>query len=555
MRTTATHPPIRRLLAVLGALALLAGACGGSDDSDDASTPASDGDGTDAPSPVTGGEVVIGLDAESDGYNPATNRFAHAGHTVASAVYDPLAAYNDEGVAVPYLAESIEPNDSFDEWTITLPEGVEYHNGEPVTAEAVVEVLEAHQEGLVTSSTITDISGFEVVDPLTFRVTTARPWANFPSVLTTQVGYVMAPSMLTDPDSAANPVGTGPFRFESWEQGESWTGVRFDDYWQTDEEGNQLPYLEEIEFRFIPDPQARQQALENGDVDLIHTRNPNAILELRDSDFQMVEWDRGEEDLISLNTEQPPFDNEHARRALAHATDQEAFIRDVLDDVYVEANGPFALGQAGHLEDTGYPEYDPELAEEALAQYTAETGQDTLSFTYTGSDDVFNLESQRYLADMWAEVGIQAEVEAIPQSEVIFRAVTGQYEAIDWRNWGQPEPDADFPWWHSSSVRPPEEGISVNIARFADDEVDEALETARGTVNEEVADEAYQTVNSPLSARRSPTSGWAGSSGPSPPRPMCTAGRWPARTGRCRPSATSRSSPISGSADALRARR
>jgi peptide/nickel transport system substrate-binding protein len=493
------HAPPARLLALLAALLLVASSCGGGSD-DDESAPDAPDDATDE-APVTGGKVVIGLDAESDGYNPVTNRFAHAGHTVASAIYDPLAAFNEEGVAVPYFAEEITPNDDFTEWTITLPEGVTYHNDEPVTAESVVEVFEAHQEGLVTSSTMFDVEGFEAVDDLTFVVTTSRPWASFPNLLTTQAGYVMAPSMLTDPDSAANPVGTGPFEFESWDRGTSFSAARNPDYWQTDEDGTQLPYLEEIEFRFIPDPGVRQQELEAGEVNLIHTINPESILELRESDFELVEWDRGEEDLISLNNTIPPFDNEHARRALAYATDQERFLSEVQKDVYVEANGPFAPGQAGFLEDSGYPSYDPSRAEEELEAYRADTGEETLRFVYTGSDDVENLEAQNFLVDMWAEVGIEAEIKAIAQSDVIFSAVTGgegaedPYQAIDWRNWGQPAPDTDFPWWHSSASRPLAEGISINIAHYTDPEVDAALEQARGTLNEEVSDEAYRVVN------------------------------------------------------------
>lgn len=493
---TPTRPRAHLLVGftVLLCVTLLAAACGGSDDSADSNDTA---DPTAPPQDITdvqtGGKLVIGLDSETDGYNPATNRFAHSGHMVASAVFDTLATIDANGDAVPYLAESIEPNDDFTEWTVTLPEGVEFHDGSPLTADAVAEVWQFHQTGLVTSSGIVDVTEIEAVDDLTVVFRTARPWASFPFILTTQVGYVMAPSMLSDPDSGSRPVGTGPFQLESWDRGTSWNGVRFDKYWQTDENDVQLPYVDEIEFHFITDPTARQEALEAGDIDLMHTLTPESIIELRDSDFELIEWDRGEEDIISLQTDVPPFDNVHARKALAYATDQQRFIDEIQNGVYLPANGPMAPGQLGFLEETGYPEYDPEKASEELALYKEDTGQD-LTFVYKGSDDVANLEAQQYLVDMWSEVGITATIEAMAQADIIFNAVTGQYEAIDWRNWGQTDPDPDYLWWHSSSVRPLAEGISVNVSHFADDEIDAALETGRGTLDEETRDEAYQVI-------------------------------------------------------------
>jgi peptide/nickel transport system substrate-binding protein len=491
----ATRPHRSRALAIVLAavVALVAAGCGSDDGGDEtADTSPVTQDITDV---QTGGKLVIGIDAESDGYNPTTKRFAHSGHMVASAVFDTLATIDEKGDAVPYLAESIEPNADFTEWTVTLRPDVVFHDDTPLTAQAVAEVFNFHKnDSLVTSSSLIDVDSIEAVDDLTVLFKLRQPWASFPFILTTQVGYVMAPSMLTDPESGAMPVGTGPFKFESWDRQVAWDGTRWDKYWQKDDNGVQLPYTDEIEFRIYPDPSARQEALESGDVDLIHTVTPASIVSLRESGFEVVEWNRGEEDIVALQTEVPPFDNVHARRALAYATDQAKFLEEVQQGVYLEANGPMAPGQLGFVEDTGYPTYDPDKAREELALYTADTGQQTLTFAYNGSDDVANLTAQQYLVDMWAEVGIVANIQAMTQADVIFNAVTGQYEATDWRNWGQTDPDADYQWWHSSSNRPLEEGISLNIAHFSDDEIEAALEEARGSTDESTRDDAYQVL-------------------------------------------------------------
>jgi ABC-type transport system substrate-binding protein len=148
----------------------------------------------------------------------------------------------------------------------------------------------------------------------------------------------------------------------------------------------------------------------------------------------------------------------------------------------------------GYRDDNGYPGFNLDKAREEVELYKQETGQDALRFVYAGSDDVDNLAAQQYLVDMWAEAGIEASVLAIPQADVIVNAVIGNYEATDWRNWAQPDPDVDYVWWHSSSVRPLEEGLSLNIAHFKDAEIDAALDAARQSTDEAKRDEAYATV-------------------------------------------------------------
>jgi peptide/nickel transport system substrate-binding protein len=504
MRTHGDHlsfrslPAFRLPVALACLLTLGLTACGGDDDGGDTGAP----DATTAPTVPEeiprGGRVVIGIDAESDGYNPVTNRFAHSGHTVASAVYDTLTTIDADGNIVPHLAESVEAaDDEFTVWVITLPEGIEFHNGDPLDADAVVEVFEAHRSSLVTAASMAPVATIEATGSHEVTVSMNQPWAQFPRILDSQIGYVMAPSMLTDPNSAAEPVGTGPFVFDEWDRGSAWRGVRNEDYWRTDDAGNQLPYLDSIEFRMYPDPTQRLDELQRGNLDLIHTLTPSSILTLRDSDFVMVEWDAGENDLISFNTDEPPFDNVHARRALALATDQRRLLTEQRSGVYPFANGPFAPGQLGYEDDTGYPEYDPDEARAELDHWRETEGlgaDEPLRFSLTSVDDVAGVRISQYLVDMWAEVGVEAQVEAVAQSDVILRAVTGQYEATRWRNWGRPDPDADYIWWHSSSIRPLDEGISVNIARFADDGIDEALDEARGSEDDGVRDEAYRTV-------------------------------------------------------------
>jgi peptide/nickel transport system substrate-binding protein len=444
--------------------------------------------------PVEGGKFVIGLEAETEsGLNPITSQLAASGHMMASAVFDPLATMEEDGTVVPYLAESIEPNADFTEWTIKVRDGVQFHDGTPLTSEAVKATLDGHATSIVTKDAVRAITGTEIVDPLTVKVSMSQPWAQFPYTLTTQVGYIPAPSMLADPEGAFHPVGTGPFVFESWTIGKSFKATRNDSYWQDGK-----PHLSSIEFQPIPDAQVRTEAVLSGEIDLMPILLARSNEYLRDRDVKMLEVANGEESSITLNTAQAPFDNPIARQAVAAATDVERFLAETGRDLVDPVSGVFAPGQLGYREGAEHQSFDLEKAKELTAQYEAETGQ-PLSFVYDGADTVDDRAAQQLLKEMWDAAGMTVGLNSIPQSDQIINTVLGNYQATDWRNFGSPDPDGDYVWWHSTSVGG-EGQISLNVPRFGDPKIDAALDEARATTDETRRDELYAQVSELLNA-------------------------------------------------------
>src|SRR5690606_2326016 len=121
------------LCAVL-AFALVAAACG-SDDSGEAGEPTgATSDMSEKGDPVHGGSITVGLEAETNSWLPGSGNFGNPGVTVAYAIYDPLMKRSADGEVRPYLAESLEPNGDLTEWTLTLREGIEFHDGTPLDA-------------------------------------------------------------------------------------------------------------------------------------------------------------------------------------------------------------------------------------------------------------------------------------------------------------------------------------------------------------------------------------------------------------------------------------
>lgn len=479
-----------RLLALLLSLTLLAAACGGDDGGGDAGEGGGDG-GTDTEEeaqgePRPGGKMVIGLEAESDGFNPTTNRFAVSGITVANAVFDPLIAQSEEGDFVPYLAESMEPNEDHTVWTMTLREGVLFHDGTPLTSEAVKQNMDAHKASALTAPSLRMLDSVEIVDERTLTFNMSGSWVMFPAYLTGQLGFVAAPSMLADVENGSrNPVGTGPFVFQEWVPGQRWVGTKNAEYWRADEG---LPYLDEVEFRPIIEAQSRVNALLSGEIDVLHTTDIEAIAALRDAGDRVrtVDLTEGptEENFILLNTAVPPFDNVHARRALSSATDRERIIQVLDRGISEQATGPFS-GQEEYPEpEGGFQKYDPEVAKEEVEAYKADTGESALRFQYSTTNVARSLQTAQLLQDMWAEVGIEAEIRQVEQSQFILTAILGDFQANGWRQHGAPDPDQDVVWWDIDNAGAVGE-FSLNFGRYKNEALQEILFDARGTADRE----------------------------------------------------------------------
>jgi len=493
----------RTAVALLAASALLATACGGSNDTaDDATTPdtAASGEATmrgttsgpaDTSPPVDGGIISFGIEAEPAGIDATRFAFSSAGHMVASAVFDPLAKLDDEGNAVPYLAEAIEPNDDNTVWTISLPEGVEFHDGTPLDADAVAQNLEAHRASTITAAAFFAVTEVVATDDSTVTVTLDRPYARFPLLLTTQSGYVMAPVMIDNGEYGLKPIGTGPFVFSSHDPDKEWRFTKNPSYWQ---EG--LPYLDAINFRSIPDNAARLSALNAGDLDILYTARPQEVTQLRaNDDLKKVEYSSGDEAMLVLNTSKPPFDNLLARQAVAYATDSAAW-RANNGGVDKEANGPYAPGQLGYLEDNGFPEFDMAKAKELVAQYESETGT-PLEFSFTTQQDVDNLADANFFKDLYDEAGMAVTVTSIPQINLVATIATGNYEMGRFRLFNQPDPDTDTHFMRTTSIG---ELVSLNFPRYINEEMDATVDQALASEDDAERDLLYQEVNKTLAA-------------------------------------------------------
>lgn len=472
---------------------LLATACGGDDLG---GSGGSETTGT----PTRGGKVIYGIEAETmGGFCLPEAQLLPSGMMVSRAIYDTLTAPNSEGEYVPYLARFVEPNATFDRWTIGLREGVQFHDGTDLTAEVVKNNLDAYRGAYPNRNPLLFVFQFEniaevqVLDRLTVSVTTKTPWPAFRAhlFLSGRVG-ILAQAQLDDPDTCDRDlIGTGPFMLQVWAPNDRLIATRNPDYWQQDSDGTQLPYLDEIEFRPIIEEGQRLNAIWAGEIDAMHTSDPlhiEALDSLASSDLvELTESDQyGEVVYIILNTSRPPFDSELARRAMAHALDRRTINEIRFGQRPTIANGPFSPGDSGYLEDTGWPEFDRDRAAALVRRYEAETGE-PFEFSLVTLATPDRVQTGELIQQMDEAVGASVSLRQIEQSQLANQLIAGDFDAAIVRLHPGGDPDTQYIWWHS--------GSPTNFGRINDDEVDRLLEEGRVTTDPAERIGLYEDLN------------------------------------------------------------
>jgi len=485
------------IVAAVAAVALFASSCSSSGSSSGGSGASSTSDITVKAkgAPTSGGSVKFAVEADSDGFNPATNRWAVSGHMVGSAVFDPLSAYDENGKAQPYLAKSFTPSADFKSWTIELRPNVNFSDGTPVDGAAVAKSLNAMKKDVLVGIALANIASVVASGPLSVTVTTIDPDASLPAALTTQVGYVVSPAQLDAPPPAntRSPIGSGPFIQKEWVPDNRWSGTKNPNYWRSDAKGNKLPYLDSLEFRPITDPQSRVNALLAGDVNMLHTTDFPAMSKLRSeaqSGALQVVFDQNEteESLVIFNTSKAPLDDVRVREGLKLCTDPAAIL--VINETPADraADSQFTKDSPWYF-DTGFKTNDPAAGKALIEKVKAEKGPISLSLTTTPVPA--NVNTTALIKQQWEACGVSVTTTTTEQSKFILDMATGNYQANLSRQFSGTDPAVDYVWWTGKNATGP---LALNFARLNDPELNAALDKGRGSLDVAVRKEAYATV-------------------------------------------------------------
>jgi peptide/nickel transport system substrate-binding protein len=445
-----------------------------------------------AAGPKAGGSVVYGLESETaGGWCPTTARLAISGIMVASAIYDTLTAPNTKGEMKPYLAKSVTHDPTYTKWTITLRDGVKFHDGTPLTADAVKDNIEAWRKGTLLSSVFKDIADVTVDSPNQVTVTTARPWVDFDSFLffDGRLGIV-APAQMANPDTCnSNLIGTGPFKLDHWTVNQELVAVKNPDYWQKDSKGRQLPYLDKITFKPIAEASQRVNALQGGQVDVMHTSDGQQVdaLQQLSGQFNLMHQKPGKREIryYLMNVAKPPLDDLTAREAVAMAIDRNQINQIRNNGIYQIADGPFDKDVPGYVKNPGYPKFNLNKAKKLVAQYKAAHGGQ-FSVVLEHTNDPSNSAEAQLIKEQLSKAGIDSTLKQEDQTAFITSAVSGNFSIMLWRNHPGDDPDVNYVWWNTGSL--------VNFGKIADPQLQSLLDQGRSETDPAKRKDIYQQV-------------------------------------------------------------
>ena len=449
--------------------------------------------------PKRGGSLVFGTDAEETGFNPTTASFDNVGVMYARTVFDPLTIINAAGTWEPYLAQSVTPNATYTSWTVTLRPKVLFHDGTPCDGAAMLANFKAQKSSLLVGIIIGSIlDTITQTGPLSVTLTFNTPWAPFPLYLAGGIGgqnaYLMAQSMLANPNGTTNPVGTGPFVFKEWVPNSHFTATANPHYWRPG-----LPYLDEITYKPIPDEAARAEALQSGTIDIMVTDVAQTIIEFRgNKDYSYIDDSThlvGEPDMdsVMLNCNAAPFDNPKVRLAAAMALNPKQYAQVIDKDVCPVSTGLFTPGSP-YYSKTSYPKYNPTEARKLLKEVAASTGK-PVAFTLSNTDAPTDIRQSEYEQQAFQEVGFQVTNKFMDQNELLSDAETGKYQAACWRQFSAVDPDLNYIFWSTTTAGA---DFAVNMARNTDPKVQSALELGRSSTDPTIRTKAYQVLNQRL---------------------------------------------------------
>jgi peptide/nickel transport system substrate-binding protein len=363
--------------------------------------------------PKRGGTLHYGSSGDVSGLDAHHHNQLHTSHPT-SVLYTGLTDIDQQGNIVPGIAESWEPNKELTAWTFRLRKGVLFHNGREVDAEAVKLNLERIKNPAIGGGwergAIANIDSVEVLDKYTVRLKAVVPSVSLPSNVMHYPTRLMAPDAF---DTAAeHPIGTGPFKFVSWTRYNETRLVRFENYWETDAEGNNLPYLDEIIGKPKRENSVRLTALRTGQVQFINTLGQADVTPFKQSQgdkYQLWEWHGGGQYVV-FNWRRGPFQDKRLRLAAAHAIDRNAFHHAVFYGHGAMTDQPYPKGNPWHLEGIRSLEYDPERAKALLKEARAVGTEVRL---LSNANATIGREVAQVVQDQWNTVGFKVVVDLL----------------------------------------------------------------------------------------------------------------------------------------------
>ncbi|KAF2414902.1 peptide ABC transporter substrate-binding protein [Microbacterium sp. B35-04] len=398
------------------------------------------------------------------------------------AVFDTLLQKNGEGEIEPWLATDWEYNEDNTVLTLTLRDDVEFTDGTPLDAEAVVGSLERFRDGTAPQAATLVGKEFAAVDATTVTITQPAPDPSLVNLLSIAPGLIQAPSTFDDPDSATEPVGSGPYVLDT---AASVTGTTYvytanPEYWNPD-----VVKYDNLTINVIEDPTATLNALKAGEANGAKIVNNDTIPEIEASGWTIEANELDFQGLLLFDragTMAPELADVNVRRAINMAFDREALLEALQAGYGTVTEQVFPTTSVGYDEalDSTYG-YDPEGAKELLAEAGYPDGFTLNMMSTAAFQTTFDLVAQQL-----ADIGITVNYTDPGTGNFITDMLAPKYPAT----WMALEQNPD--WQLINFMIAPD--ATFNPFHSQDPQVDEYISTIQNGTQEE-ADQATTDLN------------------------------------------------------------
>lgn len=442
-----------------------------------ADEPAADEPAADEPAadgPQYGGTLTVAWPAESVGLDIALS-FSTVDIMQSLTWYENLLIVEPDLSRKPLLATSWEPNDDFTSWTFNLRQGVTFHHGKEFKSEDVISTYNRLRDPEVGSAAfplLVDIVDIVAVDDHTVRFDLANPNSLFPDIAAMHYMRIV-PSDIAIERLTLEAYGTGPFMITEHVPLERTVVVRNPDYW---DEGR--PYLDEIVYLLIGDEATREEALKNGDVDLLFAPNPQSAPSIDghpETSVLVPSSPGGSQMQLDMNNTTAPFDNKLVRQAMQAAADRESIVRAAgAGFAEIAYDYPIAYDDPFFAKDLTLPSYDPELARSLLEQAGYPDGIDVVLQTSDVGSGYIDMAVA--FAEGAAAAGIRVEVERVEPSQYWAGFAVEPLFTVAW--FIEPNPDIILTSQLQSES-------TTNDAHYNNPTIDELIVKARGEHGEQ----------------------------------------------------------------------
>ncbi|MGI9331892.1 MAG: ABC transporter substrate-binding protein [Gammaproteobacteria bacterium] len=435
-----------------------------------------------------GGTLVAAFSADPAGFDPVRGPSGMS-HVVIEQVYSTLMALDPEAKPYPELAESYDVSDDGLAYTFKLRQGVQFHNGDMLTAQDVkfsFDRLRAPDSGYSYGAQVETIESVDVVDTHTVTFKLSKRTGPF-LIYMAFPGSSIVPKKAVEAghDLNAQPIGSGPFKFVSYQPRQAIVFEKHANYFQAGK-----PYFDRMEYRIIPDITALTNAVLSGEVNFSTEIPPKDWAQVTSNpELTGVTLEGSRYNWLLCNTGKPPLDNPKVRQAVAHAINREALVRGAFFGQATPILGGVVPQWNWAYSDIQYfnPKGDPDKAKALLAEAGLADGFET-SMTIASSFPAQMAMAPIIQANL-AAAGIKAKIGTMEIPRYWDEVWSTSNFDITTMYWLSPLADPDDFLTNNYKC-----GMAINVQKYCNEQMDELLEAAKAAASEAERKALYEQV-------------------------------------------------------------